>query len=136
MNIKEWLSQTKQFDRQIELIKVRQTSYVEHRSLLAEIALEFTDGINQCIKSIEQRVNSLFDMRRQIEHVIARVMDVNKRITLESYFLNDKSITEIAEEKFFSKRHIERLLEEGMKEVEMMLSNDAKCNCFFCVALN
>ena len=86
-----------------------------------DVTLEFTDSINACMEMIERRIDGLFCLRGQIEQTIAQVTCVTKRITLESYFLNDKSITEIAQDEYFSKRHIERILEEGIKEIEMIL---------------
>jgi len=122
LNVKEWLNQTRHFNKQIELIKIRQSNYYEHRDLLMEVSCEFTDGINLCMNTIESRINSLFNVRGQIEQMMAQVTDINKRIALESYFLNDKSIAEIAQEEYYSKRHVERLLEDGIKEIEMMLT--------------
>jgi len=135
IDIREWLNQIRYFDKQIELIKKRHSTYNKHRKLLMEMASEFADGINLCTRITEQRINTLFRLRGQVEQIIAQIKCINKRLTLESYFLNDKTTAEIAQDEYFSKRHIERLLEDGIKEVEIMMSKKSTTDtkhCVFC----
>jgi len=121
MKIKEKLNQVRMFERQIRSLKCRIENYNQHKNLL-EVSLDFCSGIDYCITNTTDIINNIFIKRGDAEILISKIIDADVKFVLEKYFLHDCETKEIAIEMGYCSRHIDRLLENGLLELEKIIS--------------
>lgn len=118
MTTREWLSRAEEFDKQFTSIRNRLIEQQDgYRSKLTEVAREYYPKmLDSYIEYLLQRMNQLWVDKIEIEKAIASLRSVDKRLLFEYHFLNGIPLVEL--EKHWPKRSIERMLEEGLKEIE------------------
>ena len=82
-------------------------------------------SITQKIVDLEQEINNdidkLVDIQREIYEVIAKVSEQRLRTILESFYLNRKSFEQISVDMNYCYRHICRLHGKALAEVDHVL---------------
>ena len=132
MNIKEYLSQAKYLDAQIDS-KVQQLARL--RSLATKCTLTITgmphsksadtssmeNSITKLIdleNEINDEIDQLVNLKEEIMKVIKRVDKLEHRIVLEKRYIDFKSWVQIASEMFYNRRYVHKLHGRALENAE------------------
>ena len=117
MATKEWLCRADGHNEVLTLVCERINELSNDRSKLMEISQEFyPQSCNTYADFLADNLNRLFADKLEIETAIASLSCSAKRLLFQKYFLH--KIPQTALEEFWPKRTFERMLNEGLREIE------------------
>ena len=142
MNAKEYLSQARYLDARINS-KIKQ---VEQLSYLATSATSVLSGMphnpNKATSKMADIVGKIVDLQAEINHDIDTLVDLKRDIgglikslpnvehqtLLEKRYLCFQSWEQIAVDLSFSMQHTFRMHDSALKEIDVMLKDESKCD--------
>ena len=142
MNAKEYLSQAKYLDARINS-KIKQ---VEQLNYLATSATSVLSGMphnpNKATSKMADIVGKIVDLQAEINHDIDTLVDLKRDIgglikslpnvehqtLLEKRYLCFQSWEQIAVDLSFSMQHTFRMHDSALKEIDVMLKYESKCD--------
>ena len=142
MNAKEYLSQARYLDARINS-KIKQ---VERLNFLATSATSVLSGMphnpNKATSKMADIVGKIVDLQAEINHDIDTLVDLKRDIgglikslpnvehqtLLEKRYLCFQSWEQIAVDLSFSMQHTFRMHDSALKEIDVMLKDESKCD--------
>ena len=141
MNAKEYLSQAMWLDKIINN-KLEQKERLESltQKVTADFSMEKVSGgkvttspmEDATVKLIDlnyeinEDIDRLVDLKREIVKIIGQVEDVSFQLLLEMRYINNKSWDDVARDMGYDKRWIMRLHGRALKEIDEILKEATK----------
>lgn len=129
-DVKRFLSSYRRADHAISL-QLREIDRL--KTIAQQVSTAVTPGMRSDaigrIQALEaeaaESISGLCVLRQKIEHVIGQIEGDTHREVLQRYYLQAQTLSEIALELNYSRRHISRLHQAGLEAAEQVLTQAA-----------